>query len=150
MTSYVSVELRRLVISRAHRLCEYCLIHEDDTELGCQVDHVIAEKHGGLTVAENLCFACTYCNRAKGPDLGSLSAVTGSLIRFYNPRTDSWSDHFVLNGATIDSRTEIGAVTAKILAFNCLERIIERKLLLQLGAYPSEAALRLMNREIES
>lgn len=28
MTSYVSVDLRRLVESRANRLCEYCLLHE--------------------------------------------------------------------------------------------------------------------------
>ena len=47
MTSYVDASLRRLVESRANHLCEYCLIHEDDTYLGCQVDHVIAEKHGG-------------------------------------------------------------------------------------------------------
>lgn len=60
MTSYVATELRRFVVARANRLCEYCLIHERDTTLGCQVDHVIAEKHGGDTVAENLSFACTF------------------------------------------------------------------------------------------
>ena len=54
MTSYVSTDLRQLVESRASHLCEYCLIHQDDTYLGCQVDHVIAEKHGGPTTAENL------------------------------------------------------------------------------------------------
>ena len=49
MTTYVAAELRRLVVSRANCLCEYCLIHEDDAHYGCQVDHVIAEKHGGIT-----------------------------------------------------------------------------------------------------
>jgi hypothetical protein len=49
MTSYVSVDLRRLVQLRASHLCEYCLIHEGDTYFGCQVDHVIAEKHGAAT-----------------------------------------------------------------------------------------------------
>ncbi len=53
MSSYVSADLRRLVTSRAQSLCEYCLIHEDDTYLGCQVDHVISEKHGGPTELEN-------------------------------------------------------------------------------------------------
>jgi len=43
MTSYVAADLRRAVELRANHLCEYCLIHEDDTYLGCQVDHVIAE-----------------------------------------------------------------------------------------------------------
>jgi 5-methylcytosine-specific restriction endonuclease McrA len=52
--TYIPAETRRLVISRAGRRCEYCLIHEDDTYFGCEVDHVISEKHGGLTAAENL------------------------------------------------------------------------------------------------
>lgn len=47
--TYISAELGRLVIARADNLCEYCLIHEDDTFFGCEVDHIISEKHGGLT-----------------------------------------------------------------------------------------------------
>ncbi|MCA9419050.1 MAG: HNH endonuclease, partial [Candidatus Omnitrophica bacterium] len=70
MTSYVSPELRQSVKSRANSVCEYCLIHEEDTFLGCQVDHIIAEKHGGSTVVENLAYACTFCNRFKGTDVG--------------------------------------------------------------------------------
>jgi hypothetical protein len=31
----ISAEMRRLVIGRAGRRCEYCLIHEDDTYFGC-------------------------------------------------------------------------------------------------------------------
>jgi hypothetical protein len=49
MTSYVSVDLRELVASRANRTCEYGLIHESDTYLGCQIDHILSEKHGGPT-----------------------------------------------------------------------------------------------------
>jgi hypothetical protein len=48
-TSYISAELRRLVVARAESLCEYCLIHEEDTFFGCEVDHVISEKHGGVS-----------------------------------------------------------------------------------------------------
>ena len=41
--SYVSTALRQLVRARAKRVCEYCLIHEEDTYFGCQVqaDHII-------------------------------------------------------------------------------------------------------------
>ena len=66
MSSYVSADLRRLVALRAGGLCEYCLIHENDSYLGCHVDHIISEKHGGLTESENLAYACACCNRAKG------------------------------------------------------------------------------------
>ena len=54
MTSYVSSELRRFVRERSQGLCEYCLIHESDTFYGCQVDHIISEKHGGPTVDGNI------------------------------------------------------------------------------------------------
>ena len=37
MSSYISAAF----------LCEYCLIHEDDTVFGCEVDHIISTKHGG-------------------------------------------------------------------------------------------------------
>lgn len=102
MTSYVSADLRRIVESRAGNLCEYGLIHADDTFLGCQVDHIISEKHGGPTEAANTCYACTFCNRSKGADIGSIAPSTGEFTRFFNPRTDRWSDHFVLSGHAIE------------------------------------------------
>ena len=87
MTSYVSADLRRLVASRAGGVCEYCLIHEDDTYTGCQVDHIISEKHGGLTAPENLAYACTLCNRAKGTDVGSVAWTPSGFIRLFNSLT---------------------------------------------------------------
>ena len=135
MTSYVGATLRRLVEARARSSCEYCLVHESDTYLGCQVDHVVSEKHGGATEPDNLAFACTVCNRAKGTDVGSLTAE-GVFVRFFNPRTDRWEDHFTLRGTFIEPRTAIGEVTAKILGLNVTERLIERELLRRIGRYP--------------
>jgi hypothetical protein len=40
MSVYVGAELRRLVAERAGHRCEYCLIREEDTYFGCEVDHV--------------------------------------------------------------------------------------------------------------
>lgn len=87
MPSYVSAELRQLVRARACDLCEDCLLHENQTFYGCQIDHVISEKHGGQTIADNLALACTFCNRAKGSDIGSLAGETLTLTPFFNPRT---------------------------------------------------------------
>lgn len=134
MTSYVAVDLRRLVAERAGRSCEYCLIAEADTYLGCQVDHIVSEKHGGPTDSDNLAYACSFCNRSKGTDLGSV--IFGRLERFYNPRLDRWSDHFEIRGATIVPRTPIGEVTARILQFDVSERLHERTILVEIGRYP--------------
>jgi hypothetical protein len=141
LTSYVSVDLRRLVAQRAGWMCEYCLIAEEDTYLGCQVDHIISEKHGGPTLAENLAWACVFCNRGKGADLASLTA-SGRLERFFNPRQDRWAEHFHLQDARIEAASPIGEVTIKVLQFNSPERILERAVLMDLGLYPSEPARR--------
>jgi HNH endonuclease len=136
----VPAELRRLVGVRAEGLCEYCRIHEDDTFYGCEVDHIVSEKHGGLTVAENLAYSCLYCNRFKGSDLGSLTAATGLLIRFFNPRADAWSDHFALDGVIIRPTTAIGEVTKLVFKFNEIERLMERAELEAVGRYPFKSA----------
>lgn len=141
MTSYVTADLRRLVASRAKYLCEYCLIHQDDTYLGCHVDHVIAEKHGGETNADNLGFACAVCNRSKGTDVGSIAPGTDEFVRFFNPRSDRWGDHFMLNGVVIEPRTPIGAASERILRLNDRDRLLERAALQHLGRYPPEDAV---------
>lgn len=141
MTSYVPAALRRLVNSRAEGLCEYCLIHEEDTFFGCQIEHVIAEKHGGGTTAENLAYACVFCNQRKGSDISSLSSA-GQLVRLYNPRTDRWADHFALaaDGITVQARSEIGEVTARLLGFNDPARLAEREALHAVNRFPTTAA----------
>src|SRR5579864_6485527 len=140
MGSYVSAALRRLVAHRAGGLCEYCLIHEDDTFLGCQIEHVISEKHGGITAEANLAYSCVFCNRFKGTDLGSVHPGSQQLIRFFNPRTDRWSDHFKLSGLQIVPLTDIGEVTVRILNLNHPERLLERGELQATGRYPSPVA----------
>src|SRR5262245_53944727 len=116
--TYISADLRRLVVARAEALCEYCLIAEDDTFFGCEVDHIISEKHGGATAADNLALACMYCNQAKGSDVGSIHLETGAFVRFFNPRTDRWADRLELTGSRIRAKTPIGEVIARILGFN--------------------------------
>lgn len=123
MTSYINTALRQLVAARADHLCEYCLIHEDDTFFGCEVDHIVSEKHGGQTEAENLAYACALCNRSKGSDVGSLTRTTGVFVRFFNPRSDFWGEHFVLDGASLVALSDIEEVTTRILGFNSSERL---------------------------
>lgn len=146
--AYVPADLRRRVTARARRFCEYCLIHEEDTNFGCEADHIISIKHGGSTTAENLALACLPCNRAKGSDIGSL--VHDRFTRFYNPRTDRWFDHFELasDGIRITSLSEIGAATVRILGFNLPERLEERVVLRAVGRYPLPGAL--LRMEVEA
>ena len=139
MARWITAELRQIIADRANQLCEYCRIAEADTFYGCQVDHIISLKHGGSSDRANLAFACALCNRAKGSDVGSIS-TTGEFTRFFNPRTDRWSEHFFLEGATIRSLTPIGEVTVRIFGFNESTRLHERGEMIRFGTYPDEAA----------
>jgi 5-methylcytosine-specific restriction endonuclease McrA len=58
MTTRPTVEIRRQVVERAENCCEYCLLHQDLAASTHQVDHVIAEKHGGQTSLDNLALSC--------------------------------------------------------------------------------------------
>lgn len=142
MASRISAQWRRAVERRAEFVCEYCLIHADDVYVGCQVDHIISEKHGGPTALENLALACSFCNRQKGSDVGSIDKATGRFVRLFNPRNDLWADHFRLVGVRIAWTTVIGEVTVRLLKLNGPKRIEERRILKQYGKYPSPAALK--------
>jgi hypothetical protein len=67
------------------------------------------------------------------------------FVRFFNPRSDHWADHFVLAGNRIEGVTPIGAVTARIFGFNSSERMLERRLLQEMNRYPNIAARQRMH-----
>jgi hypothetical protein len=134
--TYVPAELRRFVVERANNRCEYCLYPQEASLLAFEIEHIVAEKHGGSTTVDNLAFACPYCNRFKGSDLGSLDVETRKLTPFFDPRTQQWTDHFRLDGAAITPLTPEGRVTVHILQLNHPDRIAERRRLIRVGQYP--------------
>lgn len=139
MSRHLSHEIRQQVATRARFLCEYCLIAEEDTFFGCEIDHIISLKHGGSADLDNLAYACVFCNRYKGSDIGSISEA-GEFSRFFNPRADRWEEHFQLQGAMIQPLTVTGEATARILRFNHSEQLLERQALVVSGRYPRKAA----------
>jgi hypothetical protein len=131
-------------------MCEYCLVHRDDSGLGYAVDHVISVKHGGRTELDNLALSCASCNRRKGSDIGSIVPGTAKFVALFNPRRDLWSEHFRLSDdrLTIHPRTDVGRVTVRLLGLNDFERQVERTMLREDGRYPPRAALRLLQRPV--
>ncbi len=94
--SYVPSALRQIVYERAGGCCEYCLLPEMFVLASHEIDHIIAEKHGGLTNAENLALSCVLCNKHKGSDIASVDPETGNIVPLYNPRQDRWKEIFIL------------------------------------------------------
>ena len=137
--TYISADLRRTVIEWAGNCCEYCRLSQEDNTFSFQIDHVIAEKHEGETVLENLSLSCPNCNSFKGSDIGSIDRETGLLTPLYNPRTQKWEDHFRLNDPLIEARTPQGRVTVRLLRLNNPEQVDERQGLISMGRYPCKA-----------
>ncbi|MBE2222073.1 MAG: HNH endonuclease [Anaerolineae bacterium] len=125
--TYISVELRQIVNERADGLCEYCLVHQDDVFFPHEMDHIIAEQHGGKTISDNLALACLDCNKQKGPNIASIDPETNELVRLFNPRKDEWDDHFLFQGVEIKAKTAVGRVTIQILQLNNHYRLKQRQ-----------------------
>ena len=136
MGSDVSESLRRLVAERAGYRCEYCLLHADDSYSPHQIDHIISRKHGGLSDADNLAYACLRCNAWKGSDVGSFDAQSRAIVNLFHPRRQRWEDHFVLRGGIVEPLTAEGNATARLLKLNLDKRVVERRLLSAIGRYP--------------
>jgi HNH endonuclease len=132
----IPASLRKLVVERAKGCCEYCGYPEAASYAPHEIDHIIAQKHGGANTEDNLALSCTLCNKHKGSDLTSIDPETNLIEPLFHPRQDRWPQHFQLVGGTIQPLTAKGRVTVRLLKFNEPARIKERKLLIETGFYP--------------
>ncbi len=126
--TYVPTALRNSVYERAEGFCEYCLISETVSFAKHQIDHVIAEKHGGRTTEENLALSCAICNKYKGSDIASIDDKTGAIVPLFNPRTDVWSKHFRIENGIFIGLMPNARATIRLLQINNVARIEEQKI----------------------
>jgi hypothetical protein len=129
-------ELEELVWQRARSRCEYCQMPQEYDGFTHEIDHVIARKHGGPTVAGNLVLACFPCNNHKGPNTAGLDPVTNKLTPLFNPRRHKWPRHFRWEGPVLVGRTAVGRVTVSVLEINSAERVLLRQSLIDEGVFP--------------
>ena len=105
-------------------------------ELSHHVEHIVAIKHGGSDDPSNLCLACERCNLFKGSDLTGFDSVTGLVERLFNPREQSWADHFELQGPLIVGRTPTGRATVPSALDECGTTSPIAGALVAAGLYP--------------
>ena len=138
MTTYVPDVLRREVADRAEQRCEYCRVHQEDRLFAHEIDHIIAEKHGGQSVSDNLSLACAECNRYKGSDLCSLDSETQMIVSLFHPRSQRWTEHFRAADGFIEPLTPTGRVTARLLQLNRLDAVDRRRSLVKQRRWPAK------------
>ena len=127
---------KRQVWRRANGACEYCRMPSRYYLAPFQVDHIIAEQHGGRTVLVNLALACYHCNLHKGPNIAGKDPATRRITRLFHPRRDVWQDHFRWRGPKLLGRTPVGRTTIAVLDINNEAYVLVRKALIEAGLFP--------------
>jgi 5-methylcytosine-specific restriction endonuclease McrA len=136
MRQLIPAKVRKQVIERANQECEYCRLHQDDSFLAFEIDHAVPREHGGGDELANLALACPHCNQHKRLRHDTFLDNYQDVVPLFNPRFDTWSDHFRREAGEIIAKTRVGQATVKIFRFNEPDRLILRQLLAQAGRYP--------------
>lgn len=118
MSSYIPASLRSQVISRAENRCEYCRLPQAGQEAAFHIDHLIPIKSSGQTSLDNLALACVSCSLRKSAKEFAHDPETGELVLIFNPRQQSWVDHFEWLGFQLLGLTASGRATVATLSLN--------------------------------
>jgi hypothetical protein len=116
--SDVSSRLREAVVRRAGNRCEYCRLSQIGQEAVFHVDHILPQSAGGPSTIGNLALACVSCSLRKSARETAPDPESGEQVPLFNPRTQSWTDHFRWQVDTVVPLTATGRATAAALAIN--------------------------------
>jgi hypothetical protein len=118
-------EIVRRVHTRAALLCEYCQTSQHITGQAMHVDHI--QPDGGDDLS-NLCLACGNCNLSKGSAISAVDPETNERVPLFNPRTQTWLEHFewMPDGTVLRGLTAVGRATIERLRIN-QDRIVDAR-----------------------
>ena len=114
----LTTRLRRQVVNRARKQCEYCGLAQAGQEATFHVDHVIPLAEGGDTSLDNLALACVSCSLRKGARLAAPDPDTAVAAPLFNPRIQNWHHHFRWKGFRVIGLTATGRATLELLKMN--------------------------------
>jgi HNH endonuclease len=102
-----------LVRQRAQFRCEYCHYPELLSSSPLSIDHLQPQSLGGTDDFTNLALACRRCNERRYNFTTELDPETGVEQPLFNPRQQTWSEHFTwtADGQRIIGITPIGRAT---------------------------------------
>jgi hypothetical protein len=116
--SDISPALHAEVVLRAGNRCEYCRLSQLGQEAAFHIDHVAPRVSGGPTVADNLALACVSCSLRKWAKRTATDPDSGEEVPLFNPRTQTWVEHFRWEGQRVVPLTPTARATLAALAMN--------------------------------
>jgi len=139
LSEYVSKKLRAEIAHRAGGQCEYCRTPAAFSTAPFVAEHIQPRARGGLTLSDNLVYACIGCNGYKQDKIEGFDSGSQTMVPLYHPRMHRWSEHFAWNEdfLLLIPLTDIGRVTISKLQLNRNGVINVRRLLILVGLHPS-------------
>lgn len=115
--SRIPVAVEQSVRQAAQNRCGYCLSPQRLVMARMEIEHIVPISKGGSDEESNLWLACPLCNRHKGSRTTAIDPETGDSVQLFNPRTQSWFDHFAWSkdGLRIIGLTPTGRATVVAL-----------------------------------
>ena len=134
----ISQTLRRKIIRSAGNRCGYCLTPQEISGGQMQIEHIIPVSKQGSSDENNLWLSCAWCNSFKSNKIDGVDPVTNTQISLFNPRHQSWWEHFKWseNGTEIIGLTPIGRATVIALCLNNEYILPARRRWVSAGWYP--------------
>ena len=89
-------------------------------------------------VFDNLCLACSTCNRYKASRQAAVALLLGHTVPLFHPQRQLWKEHFAWNtdATMILDLTPIGQATIEALRMNRPALIRLRRMWVQMGEHP--------------
>ena len=130
--------LRAFVKERAQGRCEYCQAPQDVCGYHFHLEHVIPIVLGGSDAESNRALACASCNLAKADRVSSEDPLTGVGTPLFNPRAQTWEEHFrwADDQEWLEGLTAAGRATVAALDMNSDLRRAARQLWFDAGLLP--------------
>ncbi|NEQ82130.1 MAG: HNH endonuclease [Moorea sp. SIO2I5] len=136
-------QLYQQLRKRAVFQCEYCHYPEILSNAPLSVDHLWPKSLGGSDRLDNLALACRRCNERRYNFTTGIDPDTGNEVPLFNPRLQSWSDHFIwtADGLSIIGTSPTGRATCARLDLNDERRsekfiVKSRRLWVKGGLHP--------------
>lgn len=134
----ISEKLKIRVRDKFNNRCAYCHSSQKYVLSWLEIEHIIPTASGGSDDEANLCLACRFCNGYKGAQTHGLDSASKEQIALYNPRTQSWHEHFKWgeNGTEIVGLTPCGRATVLALQMNNPIAVMVREQWISAGWHP--------------
>lgn len=134
----ISSETRQAVSDRAAGKCEYCKSPESYSIATFSIEHILPKVKDGNDNFDNLAFSCQQCNNHKYTAVEHPDPVNGRVVPLFNPRIESWAQHFAwdVSCTKIVGMSGPGRATVDRLKLNRDGVVNLRRLLFEKNLHP--------------